>query len=203
MRVSHNSIPKETAWVEILFSLSLSLSVTEINSMASRDNKKASSSRAGKIRTLSDLNRPSADSDSDSDGPQEYYTGGEKRFYCFLFHHTLFKNPTFQIIFMFCWFYCNWCFYFELFELHLFSMKLGYYGLIIEGNWTEQNLTKKMRIWMDHLKQWSEWTVSWGEMWRVGWKLLRAQLFCGNVFYFFSHPWLFNIMLLYLKKENK
>ncbi|QCD77178.1 plant UBX domain-containing protein 4-like isoform X2 [Vigna unguiculata] len=49
--------------------------------MASRDNKKASrasSSQAGKIRTLSDLNRPSADSDSDSDGPQEYYTGGEK-----------------------------------------------------------------------------------------------------------------------------
>ncbi|XP_047156675.1 plant UBX domain-containing protein 4-like isoform X2 [Vigna umbellata] len=49
--------------------------------MASRDNKKASrasSSRTGKIRTLSDLNRPSADSDSDSDGPQEYYTGGEK-----------------------------------------------------------------------------------------------------------------------------
>ncbi|XP_020221583.1 plant UBX domain-containing protein 4 [Cajanus cajan] len=49
--------------------------------MASRDNKKqskASSSRAGRIRTLSDLNRPSADSDSDSDGPQEYYTGGEK-----------------------------------------------------------------------------------------------------------------------------
>ncbi|CAJ1962567.1 unnamed protein product [Sphenostylis stenocarpa] len=46
--------------------------------MSSRDNKKASSSRAGRIRTLSDLNRPSADSDSDSDGPQEYYTGGEK-----------------------------------------------------------------------------------------------------------------------------
>ncbi|KAK7245904.1 hypothetical protein RIF29_40758 [Crotalaria pallida] len=49
--------------------------------MASRDNKKASkpsSSRAGRIRTLSDLNRPSADSDSDSDAPQEYYTGGEK-----------------------------------------------------------------------------------------------------------------------------
>jgi len=55
--------------------------------MASRDNKKASrasSSQAGKIRTLSDLNRPSADSDSDSDGPQEYYTGGEKRFSSFL-----------------------------------------------------------------------------------------------------------------------
>lgn len=55
--------------------------------MASRDNKKASrasSSRTGKIRTLSDLNRPSADSDSDSDGPQEYYTGGEKRFSSFL-----------------------------------------------------------------------------------------------------------------------
>ncbi|KAI5447146.1 Plant UBX domain-containing protein 3, variant 3 [Lathyrus oleraceus] len=46
--------------------------------MASRDHKKASNSRAGRIRTLSDLNRPSADSDSDSDGPQEYYTGGEK-----------------------------------------------------------------------------------------------------------------------------
>ncbi|XP_057431532.1 plant UBX domain-containing protein 4 [Lotus japonicus] len=49
--------------------------------MASRDTKKPSkpsTSRAGGIRTLSDLNRPSADSDSDSDGPQEYYTGGEK-----------------------------------------------------------------------------------------------------------------------------
>ncbi|KAG7959481.1 hypothetical protein I3843_10G072000 [Carya illinoinensis] len=48
--------------------------------MASRDKKpsKPSGSRAGGIRTLSDLNRPSADSDSDSDGPQEYYTGGEK-----------------------------------------------------------------------------------------------------------------------------
>ncbi|KAM7265756.1 hypothetical protein ACFE04_003439 [Oxalis oulophora] len=51
--------------------------------MASRDNKKvakASSSRAGGIRTLSDLNRRSGpDSDSDDDdAPQEYYTGGEK-----------------------------------------------------------------------------------------------------------------------------
>ncbi|KAL5578752.1 hypothetical protein UlMin_011194 [Ulmus minor] len=48
--------------------------------MASKDKKasKASGSRAGGIRTLSDLNRLSADSDSDSDGPQEYYTGGEK-----------------------------------------------------------------------------------------------------------------------------
>ncbi|XP_052201302.1 plant UBX domain-containing protein 4 [Diospyros lotus] len=48
--------------------------------MASRDKKpvKPSSSR-GNIRTLSDLNRPSGhDSDSDSDSPQEYYTGGEK-----------------------------------------------------------------------------------------------------------------------------
>ncbi|XAR65692.1 hypothetical protein NMG60_11009881 [Bertholletia excelsa] len=48
--------------------------------MASRDKKpaKPSTSRGG-IRTLSDLNRPSGhDSDSDSDGPQEYYTGGEK-----------------------------------------------------------------------------------------------------------------------------
>ncbi|OMO76897.1 hypothetical protein CCACVL1_15356 [Corchorus capsularis] len=50
--------------------------------MASRDKKpaKSSSSRAGGIRTLSDLNRRSGpDSDSDSDSPQEYYTGGEKR----------------------------------------------------------------------------------------------------------------------------
>ncbi|PON52152.1 UBX domain containing protein [Parasponia andersonii] len=48
--------------------------------MASKDKKtsKASSSRTGGIRTLSDLNRLSADSDSDSDGPPEYYTGGEK-----------------------------------------------------------------------------------------------------------------------------
>ncbi|KAH7545251.1 plant UBX domain-containing protein 4 isoform X2 [Ziziphus jujuba] len=48
--------------------------------MASKDKKtsKASSSRSGGIRTLADLNRRSADSDSDSDGPQEYYTGGEK-----------------------------------------------------------------------------------------------------------------------------
>jgi len=51
--------------------------------MASRDKKpaKPSSSRAGGIRTLSDLNRRSGpDSDSDDeDAPQEYYTGGEKR----------------------------------------------------------------------------------------------------------------------------
>ncbi|KAL0346008.1 UNVERIFIED_CONTAM: Plant UBX domain-containing protein 4 [Sesamum radiatum] len=40
--------------------------------MSSRD-KKPSSSRAGGIRTLS-----GHDSDSDSDGPQVYYTGGEK-----------------------------------------------------------------------------------------------------------------------------
>lgn len=62
------------------WTLSLSLSQSQ-KSMASRDKKpsKPSSSRPGGIRTLSDLNRPSADSDSDSDGPQEYYTGGEKR----------------------------------------------------------------------------------------------------------------------------
>ncbi|MFS7933372.1 hypothetical protein Hanom_Chr04g00378971 [Helianthus anomalus] len=40
----------------------------------------SSTSRPGGIRTLSDLNHPSSnDSNSDSDGPQEYYTGGEKR----------------------------------------------------------------------------------------------------------------------------
>lgn len=50
--------------------------------MASRDKKpaKPSTSRTGNIRTLSDLNRRTGpDSDSDSEGPQEYYTGGEKR----------------------------------------------------------------------------------------------------------------------------
>ncbi|CAL0334586.1 unnamed protein product [Lupinus luteus] len=46
--------------------------------MASWDNKKSSKPSSSRIRTLSDLNRPSADSDSDSDAPQEYYTGGEK-----------------------------------------------------------------------------------------------------------------------------
>ncbi|CAH8315314.1 unnamed protein product [Eruca vesicaria subsp. sativa] len=49
--------------------------------MSSKDKKpsKPSSGRTGGIRTLSDLNRRSGpDSDSDSDGPQEYYTGGEK-----------------------------------------------------------------------------------------------------------------------------
>ncbi|CAH2078294.1 unnamed protein product [Thlaspi arvense] len=49
--------------------------------MSSKDKKpsKPSVGRTGRIRTLSDLNRRSGpDSDSDSDGPQEYYTGGEK-----------------------------------------------------------------------------------------------------------------------------
>ncbi|KAH7660110.1 UBX domain-containing protein 1 [Dioscorea alata] len=44
----------------------------------SSKDKKPSGSRPG-IRTLADLNRQSGPgSDSDSDGPQEYYTGGEK-----------------------------------------------------------------------------------------------------------------------------
>lgn len=67
--------------------------------MASKDKRasKASTSRSGGIRTLSDLNRHSADSDSDSDGPQEYYTGGEKRS---LFSQTLaFLSSQ----------YCNFC----------------------------------------------------------------------------------------------
>ncbi|CAN6920852.1 hypothetical protein HID58_041402 [Brassica napus] len=49
--------------------------------MSSKDKKpsKPSGGRTSGIRTLSDLNRRSGpDSDSDSDGPQEYYTGGEK-----------------------------------------------------------------------------------------------------------------------------
>lgn len=52
--------------------------------MSSKDDSKKkaakpSSSRGG-IRTLADLNRSAGTgSDSDSDGPQEYYTGGEKR----------------------------------------------------------------------------------------------------------------------------
>lgn len=48
--------------------------------------KNPSSSRPRGIRTLSDLNRRDRDdSGSDSDEPQEYYTGGEKRYYWFLF----------------------------------------------------------------------------------------------------------------------
>ncbi|KAL8136924.1 hypothetical protein V2J09_002925 [Rumex salicifolius] len=49
--------------------------------MASKDKKvpKPNSNRNDRIRTLADLNRPSGpDSDSDSDSPQEYYTGGQK-----------------------------------------------------------------------------------------------------------------------------
>ena len=54
--------------------------------MSSKDKKPASGNRGG-IRTLADLNRHSThDSDSDSDGaPQEYYAGGEKRLFLFLF----------------------------------------------------------------------------------------------------------------------
>ncbi|XP_077224169.1 plant UBX domain-containing protein 4-like [Tasmannia lanceolata] len=55
---------------------------TFTSAMASRDKKPSSkpsgSGRKAGIRTLSDLNRPESGSDSDSDGPQEYYTGGEK-----------------------------------------------------------------------------------------------------------------------------
>lgn len=52
--------------------------------MASKDKKTMRSTSGGRpvggIRTLADLNRRSGpdDSDSDSDSPQEYYTGGEK-----------------------------------------------------------------------------------------------------------------------------
>lgn len=60
--------------------------------MASKDKKTVRSTSggsrpAGGFRTLADLNRRSTpDSDSDSDNPpQEYYTGGEKRFFLFLF----------------------------------------------------------------------------------------------------------------------
>ncbi|XXG74249.1 hypothetical protein AAC387_Pa07g3018 [Persea americana] len=49
-----------------------------MSSSSSRD--KMPSKPSGGIRTLADLNRPPSapGSDSDSDGPQEYYTGGEK-----------------------------------------------------------------------------------------------------------------------------
>ncbi|KAG1327040.1 plant UBX domain-containing protein 4 [Cocos nucifera] len=48
--------------------------------MSSKDKKPAKPSSSGpNIRTLADLSRLSGpSSDSDSDGPQEYYTGGEK-----------------------------------------------------------------------------------------------------------------------------
>ncbi|XP_042518907.1 plant UBX domain-containing protein 4 [Macadamia integrifolia] len=48
--------------------------------MSSRDKKPSKPSTSRGIRTLSDLNRSSGpgSDDGDSDGPQEYYTGGEK-----------------------------------------------------------------------------------------------------------------------------
>ncbi|XP_023763554.1 plant UBX domain-containing protein 4 [Lactuca sativa] len=42
------------------------------------DKKPSGSRSTGRIRTFSDLNRQGDDSGSDSDEPQEYYTGGEK-----------------------------------------------------------------------------------------------------------------------------
>ncbi|KAL4555501.1 hypothetical protein LXL04_038122 [Taraxacum kok-saghyz] len=42
------------------------------------DKKPSGSRSTGRIRTFADLNRPDDDSGSDSDEPQEYYTGGEK-----------------------------------------------------------------------------------------------------------------------------
>ncbi|RZR98573.1 hypothetical protein BHM03_00027955 [Ensete ventricosum] len=48
--------------------------------MGSRGGNKKPLGNRPTIRTLADLNRSSGHgSDSDSDGPQEYYTGGEKR----------------------------------------------------------------------------------------------------------------------------
>ena len=45
-----------------------------------KDDNRTSGSRTRRIRTLSNLNRPTeGDSDSNSDELQEYYTGGEKR----------------------------------------------------------------------------------------------------------------------------
>ncbi|KAJ8492821.1 hypothetical protein OPV22_014542 [Ensete ventricosum] len=47
--------------------------------MGSRGGNKKPLGNRPTIRTLADLNRSSGHgSDSDSDGPQEYYTGGEK-----------------------------------------------------------------------------------------------------------------------------
>ncbi|KAI3786365.1 hypothetical protein L1987_39986 [Smallanthus sonchifolius] len=42
------------------------------------DKKPSGSRSTGRIRTFTDLNRPGDDSGSESDEPQEYYTGGEK-----------------------------------------------------------------------------------------------------------------------------
>lgn len=58
--------------------------------------KKPSTSRQGKIRTLGDLKRSSRDDDSDSDPdfePDEYYTGGEKRYSCKLIILIVGKSP--------------------------------------------------------------------------------------------------------------
>lgn len=64
-----------------------------MSSSSSRD--KMPSKPSGGIRTLADLNRPPSapGSDSDSDGPQEYYTGGEKRY-----RSIYFQSPPFALI---------------------------------------------------------------------------------------------------------
>lgn len=91
--------------------------------MSSRDKKplKPSASGTGRIRTLSDLNRPSAgnDSDSDSDGPQEYYTGGEKRsaqlFSIFVnFNRILVVELAFLKFLAGCW--LSWLWYLKFLE---------------------------------------------------------------------------------------
>lgn len=54
----------------------------ELRSRGKKAVTKPSGGRSSGIRTLADLNRPADDGDSggDSDEPQEYYTGGEKRY---------------------------------------------------------------------------------------------------------------------------
>ncbi|KAL9270141.1 Plant UBX domain-containing protein, partial [Drosera capensis] len=74
----HLIIPKITSKFLLLINRFIARS---IQSVASKDKKLSTSNRgSGGIRTLADLNRrPAPDSDSDSDNPQEYYTGGDNR----------------------------------------------------------------------------------------------------------------------------
>lgn len=60
-----------------------------------------SGTRSRGIRTLADLNLPAHDgSGSDSDEPQEYYTGGEKRYPLFLSLSLLFLFEFFLYLFI-------------------------------------------------------------------------------------------------------
>ncbi|KAK1306615.1 UBA and UBX domain-containing protein [Acorus calamus] len=75
---------------------------------SSRDKKQPSSKPSGGggrsgIRTLADLNRTGGESDSDSDGPPEYYTGGEKSCSGFLMLNCCYGDDVVVYVSLFLW----------------------------------------------------------------------------------------------------